>query len=62
MMNKGLIYSTIYAAAIGVSLVQNQPVMSLSGDLSLPVSLSVGQASLAEKHDDTNCPYLALLN
>ena len=36
--------------------------MSLSGDLNLPVSLHVGQASLKEKHDDSNCPYLALLD
>lgn len=62
MLTKGLIYSALYSLVCGVSLKQNDNVMSLTGALNLPVSLSVGQASLSQKHDETNCPYLALLD
>lgn len=60
-MFKNLILFSLGAVALGVNLRDHShdSVLSLSGDISLPVSLSVGQARLARNEND--CPYEELL-
>lgn len=64
MFTKGFVCAAIASLSFAISLQQkgsDDQVMALAGDLSMPLSVHVGQVSLKPKHDDENCPYIALL-